>query len=347
MPSGFSGDEAAMRLLAAVYEDLAADASRMVLADRLIELGDPRGEMMALQLARSRSGEPVTSRERELFSQHGHAWTRPLTGCLVMYGFRRGFLATAVVDDRAMMQPAWFEHPLWATVEELETRNPTLLLAPVLRSLRRVAIPGERLATLALHDQPLPIEVIVGSAVNTGGAPGRLVQGGIEIPLADLQLFVRTRVLDRVHSMCLSIETAPAAAQADAFLRTRLGMRLEHVELFAPDLAAIDPEPWRRVFDRNRPLSLGLRGAVDGWIAVVIRLRDSIVVQLGEPSGARRPDLRPILPAIASLGQGLEAIAIEHVGDSRVAIDLRPTAAELRRVFPTVQLVPAHRWRSP
>ena len=44
-------------LLAAVYANLADDGPRLVLADHLAELGDPRGELIALQC----QGTPLTA----------------------------------------------------------------------------------------------------------------------------------------------------------------------------------------------------------------------------------------------------------------------------------------------
>jgi uncharacterized protein (TIGR02996 family) len=340
-------DVAAMDLLAAVYEDLASDSSRMVLADRLIELGDPRGEMIALQLARARTGAPATPRERELIAQHGSAWTKPLSKCFVSYGFRRGFLATAVLDDRTMLSPAWYEHPAWATVEELETGNATLLLSPSLRSLRRVAIPGAVLETLALQAQPLAIEAIVGTTKKTGGPSGRFVQGGVGLPLHGVPRLGESTALESLSSMSISIEGAALAGQAEAFLATRLGLRLEHVELFNPHLVMVEPERWRRVHERNRPLSLGLRGVVDDWLAVVVRQRGSITVQLGDPAYSHQPSLRPILPLIEILGRGFESITLERVGEDPFGIDLRPAAEELRSAFSEVRIAAAHRWRSP
>jgi hypothetical protein len=172
----------------------------------------------------------------------------------------------------------------------------------------------------------------------------RFRQGGIRIP-SDLQPLITTQALDRVRSMSISIETG--TAQADRFLTTRPGMRLQHVELFHPNLVAVEPERWRRVYERNRPLSLGLRGVVDGWLAVIVRQRGSIIVQLGDPSSARPPDLAPLVSAIASLGHGLRSVAIERVGEDRFDVDLRPAVAQLRRAFPEVELVSTQLWRSP
>jgi hypothetical protein len=336
-----------MDLLVAVYEDLGSDSNRMVLADRLLELGDPRGEMIALQLARARTGAPATPRERELIAQHGLAWAKPLSKCFVSYGFRRGFLAIAVLDDRAMLRPAWYEHPAWATVEELETGNATLLLSPSLRSLRRVAIPGAVLETLALQAQPLAIEAIVGTTKKTGGPSGRLVQGGVGLPLHGLPRLGESTALERLCSMSISVEGAALAGQAEAFLATRLGLRLEHVELFNPHLVMVEPERWLRVHERNRPASLGLRGVVDDWLAVIVRQHRSITVQLGDPAYSHQPSLRPILPLIETLGRGFKSITIERVGEDPFGIDLRPAAEELRSAFVDVRIVAAQRWRSP
>lgn len=346
-PSALAQDAVAAELLAAIHEDLASDASRMVLADRLIELGDPRGEMMALQLARARAGTPPTPHERALIAQHGRAWAQPLTRCLVAYEFRRGFLAAATVDDRSMIEPALYEHPAWATVEDLETGNASLLASPALRSLRRVAIPSERLEELAREPRPLPIDTIVGRAVALDGAPGRFVQGGLAIPRGELPWLRTAAALDRVRSMSISVETASRADRAERFLQTGFGGRLEHVELFLPELHAVDAARWRRIYERNRPLSLGLRGVVGDWLAVVVRQRRSIVLQLGDPLVARPPDLWPIAPAIASLGRGLRSITLEHVGEDRPGLDLEPAVRALRRLFPSVARKQVHRWRSP
>jgi uncharacterized protein (TIGR02996 family) len=57
------------KLFAAVYADPAADEARQVLADRLVELGDPRGEVIALQMKR-----PDDARAKRLIAKHRAAW---------------------------------------------------------------------------------------------------------------------------------------------------------------------------------------------------------------------------------------------------------------------------------
>jgi uncharacterized protein (TIGR02996 family) len=347
----FSRDPTAAALLAAVHDDLASDANRMVLADRLLELGDPRGELIALQLARARSGAPATPRERELIAQYGAAWLQPLTPCLASYELRRGFLAAAVTHDRLKLPPGGHAHPLWATVEELETRSPTLLLSPALRSLRRVAVDSELLVTLAQQRRPLAIETIVGGTIVRGGERGDVrggfVQGGVALPQQNLRLFEGTRVLENVRAMSLDIGLPGQDVQARRFLETRLGGRLSHIELFQLELAAVSPYVWLEIYHRKRPLSLGLRGFVDGWLVAIVRQRGSIVVQLGSPSTDRPPDLWPIANTIDRFGHGVGPLKIEQVGEEGAEIDLNPAVAPFRRMFPAVELVRAHRWRSP
>lgn len=340
----FPDDAVALDLLAAVHADLASDANRMVLADRLLELGDPRGELVALQLARARTGALPTQRERELLSLYGRAWIGPLAPHLVRHGFHRGFLATAVVDGRAPVPPPLRDHPLWATVEDLETEDPELLLAPALRSLRRIAVTAEVLEGIVQEGRPLAVETVVGASIPLRG---RVVQGGLALPPSDLQPLVSARALERVRAMSLSADTPALADRAADLLRTKLGARLEHVELFARSLAAADVRPWRHAYDRNRPLSLGLRSVIDDWLVLVVRQRGALVVQLGAPTAPRAPSLFPIAPAIARLGEGLTAVRLERVGEEGGAIDLHLAVEELRRVFPSVELAAANRWRSP
>jgi hypothetical protein len=115
-----------------------------VLCDQLLERGDPRGELIALQsLAR-----PLTvaeaRRERALVDAHGAAWCAPIAHLVVAARFARGFLAAV----RARGEPCLAAHagdPVWATVEELELvharRGVAAALArdDAMRSLRALA----------------------------------------------------------------------------------------------------------------------------------------------------------------------------------------------------------------
>jgi len=81
------------------------DAPRLIYADWLMQRGDPRGELMALQCRLAGADtrdepvdEAVIARERELREAHGDAWTAPLRAIVDGgYQLRRGFVEHAVV----------------------------------------------------------------------------------------------------------------------------------------------------------------------------------------------------------------------------------------------------------
>lgn len=126
-------------LVAQVYADPSDDSARAVLGDLLQQRGDPRGEHIALQLARNGR----TAREIELAKTWGRTWIGPLgehleEGSLV---FEREFLARA----RRLcpeLSPELIAADEWSTVTHLD--NPSvhdvdLLLSPSMRSLRHVS----------------------------------------------------------------------------------------------------------------------------------------------------------------------------------------------------------------
>ena len=330
-------DALATHLLDAVHDDLGSDANRMVLADRLQELGDPRGELIALQLARARtSGEP-SPREQELLEWHGRAWLRPVASAFAAYTFRRGFVASATIDERVMLKPIAMDDRIWSTIEELETTNSTLALSPSLRSLRRLATTGIVVRALAEADRSFPkLASIIGTrrhmpqrpCVNTGVAFG-----------PDVALFARTTALDHVRAMSLEID-----AHTEAFLRTRLGRRLEHVELFQPDLHGLDAARWRQVFEANPSVTLGLRTSVDGWLVVIVRLTDRMVIQVSSLAGAGTPDWSRVARCARILSAG-RPVWLERIGPAMISLE--PLVDELRARFARVDVVAAQHWRSP
>jgi hypothetical protein len=86
---------------------LPSDAERQVLADELIEAGDPRGELIHLQLRLaipSAETPALRARERQLLEQHGPEWVAPLrevierAGGQAQFGFRGGFVEDVAVE---------------------------------------------------------------------------------------------------------------------------------------------------------------------------------------------------------------------------------------------------------
>lgn len=81
------------------------DAPRLVYADQLTERGDARGELITVQCALARGGQPrderiaLRRRERGLLERHGKGWAA-LAGLATKWTFRRGFVDEARVDAR-------------------------------------------------------------------------------------------------------------------------------------------------------------------------------------------------------------------------------------------------------
>ncbi len=131
-------------LFAAVYDAPGELVRRQVLADALIEGGDPRGEFIALQFdtsARSRK------RAQKLLVRHRKAWLGRLADVFVSGTdvWRHGF----VVSAHARLAGTTADEPSWATVEAL-VLFPSIgvaheLASPWLKSLRSVELCALRL----------------------------------------------------------------------------------------------------------------------------------------------------------------------------------------------------------
>lgn len=168
-------------------------ALRSVLADVLVEAGDPRGEFIALQMAIAdgTASDGAAKREAKLLATHADAWTGPLPDVVAeSRRFERGFLVAlhrrAGGEDRLR---ASLDRIEWATVEKLHLRyvRPAdaghdlvelVRRMPVLRSLMvnisldalAVAGPHPTLDTLGTSTDWLPL----------GGAfPSLEVLGGV------------------------------------------------------------------------------------------------------------------------------------------------------------------------
>jgi uncharacterized protein (TIGR02996 family) len=159
-PTAARPDEA---LLAAVFANPADDAPRAVYADALLERGDPRGELVALQLA-SHGRVPTDVEDRRisaLLREHARAWSAPLDSVVApdTIRFARGFLDSCVVKQSAAKLVG---HPMWSTVRELECHELDVIVHPMMRALRRVSLSARELSELARRDTPVTFDTAIG-----------------------------------------------------------------------------------------------------------------------------------------------------------------------------------------
>lgn len=124
-------DEAA--LFDAVYQDPDDDGPRAVLADFLIERGDPRGELITLMLSRTKEGE---KRALAIIRKNQKSWlgaiapwvkyvaypsVDPVDPERISLWWNRGFLAGGII---AITKPKLAElagSPLWSTLERVSS----------------------------------------------------------------------------------------------------------------------------------------------------------------------------------------------------------------------------------
>lgn len=158
-------------LLQLIYETPEDDGPRLVYADWLLEAGDPRAELLALQLKPKLTGKDER-RVRQLLKAHGRAWLGPLEPAVELRSevFARGFVSTARVAFRTQAQrEALVGHPAWNTLTEvtgLADELEPFLLGTELRGLEVLRwLSDELLARLARR--PLPWRRLAEVQVNT------------------------------------------------------------------------------------------------------------------------------------------------------------------------------------
>ena len=96
-------------LLSAVLADPDAEEPRDRLAELLIAAGDPRGELIAIQmkLARNQGNAPqLRKRARPLLERHRHAWSGGIADLVDKFTFHRGFAEHIEVDSALFLRIA-------------------------------------------------------------------------------------------------------------------------------------------------------------------------------------------------------------------------------------------------
>jgi uncharacterized protein (TIGR02996 family) len=153
-------------LFAAVYANLDDDGPRLVLADHLAEVGDPRGELIALQCQSARLTAKQVARINKLVDVHGRAWLAELgEGAILKDGlvYERGFPTRARVRLWSRLAST-VGNPLWSTLREAHIESGSSiveLLDPVCVSLRALhGVDGGALFQIEQTGRVLAVETI-------------------------------------------------------------------------------------------------------------------------------------------------------------------------------------------
>jgi uncharacterized protein (TIGR02996 family) len=119
-------------LLADVKAQPEDDTPRLILGDWLQDQGDPRGELIHLQVVRARLAEDdpryteLRRHEAQLLRRHVHDWLGPLVDLASGWEFDRGFIRLSARAERFLV-PAVFdlagEGGVFDWVEELALRD--------------------------------------------------------------------------------------------------------------------------------------------------------------------------------------------------------------------------------
>ncbi len=127
-------------LFDSVYEKPGDDRRRLVLADALLERGDPRGELIMLQF---QTHAVARKRAKKLIDRHRRHFLGPLSD-VVRHGsdeWHKGFLVGCVAQPSSTVSDC----PAWSTVRRLGVMvggvlDPDVLASKWLRSLEEVRL---------------------------------------------------------------------------------------------------------------------------------------------------------------------------------------------------------------
>lgn len=143
------------------------DGPREVLADLLQARGDPRGELISLQLLASRGNRERDARIQELLEAHGTRWLGALGRIADSCRFDRGFPTRLGLDPEVPADdPRWdaaLDDPALATLEEIHPGGThgriyrRFLTSPKLVNLRRVQV-YDRESLEGFFESTAPIE---------------------------------------------------------------------------------------------------------------------------------------------------------------------------------------------
>lgn len=210
-------------LFAEVCRDPDDDGPRAVLGDLWTERGDPRGELVSLQLAlaHGRAGDAEDKQARAIVRAHDKAWLGDLALVTKSRVFSRGFLdAFELLQNSAADAEVWenaARHPGLGTVREItkgkanETHYRRFVFSPAASALRSlVVISKGMLADVCAREAPWPI-----ARLTLAFAPDKksmdLVDRTASLPcLSELVVGTTAATLPKVTSMFERLERLPS-----------------------------------------------------------------------------------------------------------------------------------------
>lgn len=211
-------------LVAQVFARPADDEPRMVLADALQAAGDPRGELISLQLAAP--SEAGYKRIDQLVKAAGKDWLGELAAITYRAQFQRGFVARLELAKSYASGLHEFEqlctHPTLATIEELVpgeahgTSYAALATSPAMKSLRRIEV-YDTDTIVALEQTPHAITHVAcprlkrGSGNYIKGLVGRVLPAcgkarsisSVGIQAEGFEALVASKLLDKLTSITI------------------------------------------------------------------------------------------------------------------------------------------------
>jgi len=214
-------------LRAAVLADPTSDEPREIYADALQARGDPRGELIALQLQRAASGRHLPSqRERILVERIGDAILGPLAPYIAGFELTRGFLSSCTTRH---MPDAIARDPRWSTVENLFTDDRGLLFNPELRA-KRLGIRGAELLLLSRSPHALPYSMI-GGWVDLGRRELPRAQTGVHYE-GDFYAVMRSPAFANLRVLSIDQGSLPQDRSVRHILDNPVGQKLEHLDVW-------------------------------------------------------------------------------------------------------------------
>lgn len=234
-------------LLEAIYANPGDDGPRRVLADLLIEAGDPRGEFIMLQCT---GADP--KRARALLKANEKAWLSPFEGTLREVKWSRGFPSEGLVRFKAQQDAERVGlKPNWATLEVLEwaARDTAAssqwkwihFIGPSFRFLRRADAPWfEQLVEGRIHFSQL--EELRGIWLDEPELLLRFVKVAPSCcpKLRRLQLKSRTGSRDEILTVLRQVPTLGSIKQLDLYNAEPTAAFVQAVERLAIDVLCFE-----------------------------------------------------------------------------------------------------------